>query len=214
MDEWLRLLPPGACCFALSEQAHPVAFKDPTGKYIGANRAFEDLLGYSNSELAKIRWQDITCYEDIYGEQSSFEQIQQGLAGSYMATKRYKHKLGHYVSVSCVVRRWPNGTHEPIGCYIVDVSLEVCTISDLRDAREQTRKEIDEIRARMQKMTDHGEININTSSGNNSDRAIIVLGGVVIVMAIVLAWMAYYVFGNPNMSPPPTPQVTQVSGTK
>lgn len=211
MDEWLRKLPPGACCYALSEQSHPVAFKDVSGRYIGANNAFEDLLGYSRSELVKMRWQDITLAEDIYGEQSSFESIMQGNSSSYMATKRYRHKMGHYVSVVCVIRRWPVDSREELGCFVVDVSLEVCTLADLRDAREQSRREIDTIKASLAKImerNEHGDINITAGNTGNSDRTIYALVGAVVVLGIVVIWIAYYVFGNERMTPPPSPRPT------
>ena len=70
------------------------------GKFIRANPAFCNLLGYSEAELQEKTWREITHPEDMDGGQPMFEKSIAGIINSYTMEKRYITKRGNIIWVS------------------------------------------------------------------------------------------------------------------
>lgn len=81
---------------------------DKTGKFLRANPAFCDLLGYSESELQAKHWQDITHPEDTDGGEQMFNRTIAGLVTSYAMEKRYITKRGQIIWVNLYVTGIPD----------------------------------------------------------------------------------------------------------
>jgi P-type Cu+ transporter len=72
-----------------------------------ANKAFCQILGYSDDELSTMKWQEITYPDDIETNQNNSELILSGEKSSMRWEKRYIHKDGHIVwtDISTVLQR-------------------------------------------------------------------------------------------------------------
>jgi PAS domain S-box-containing protein len=74
---------------------------------IKTNKAFQQILGYSEEELAEVSWQEITHPDDIGRDQDNIKLIIAGAKSSMRWEKRYIHKDGHIVwaDLSTVLQR-------------------------------------------------------------------------------------------------------------
>ncbi|MES2919026.1 MAG: PAS domain S-box protein [Pseudomonadota bacterium] len=79
---------------------------DPTGHFVRANRAFCEMLGYSEAELREKHSNDITPVEDQAASLAVFERTMSGELDSFTLEKRYCRKDGRLlwcrISVSSV----------------------------------------------------------------------------------------------------------------
>jgi len=78
---------------------------------ITTNRAFQQLLDYSEEELNSLHWQELTHPDDILMTQIEMEKIISGSQPSVQFQKRYIHKDGHSVwcDLSSVLQRDQEG---------------------------------------------------------------------------------------------------------
>ncbi|NEP02963.1 MAG: PAS domain S-box protein [Symploca sp. SIO2E9] len=61
-------------------------------RYIRVNRAFFEMLGYTESELMALTFKDITHPEDLENELPSLDQVRKGIINSFKLEKRYLKK--------------------------------------------------------------------------------------------------------------------------
>jgi PAS domain S-box-containing protein len=66
-------------------------------RYLAANPAFQQMVGYSDAELTKLRASDITYSEDVDPTQRRLSELALGRAESVRLQKRYVHRDGHIV---------------------------------------------------------------------------------------------------------------------
>ena len=66
-----------------------MAITDLSGRYLRANQAFCDLVGYSEIELLQMRFHDLSLDEDLEREIPQFEQMQRNETATYSLEKRY-----------------------------------------------------------------------------------------------------------------------------
>jgi PAS domain S-box-containing protein len=94
----------------------------PTGE-ITVNRAFCDLLGYSQEELRDQKWQDLTPAEDADLTQDAIDQLLKGNRETVRFTERFRHKDGSLVwaDVSSAVQR--DGEGKPL--YMVTTIVDI-----------------------------------------------------------------------------------------
>ncbi|MEP6932654.1 MAG: PAS domain S-box protein [Nitrospirota bacterium] len=67
------------------------------GHWLQVNRALCDIVGYSEQELLKKRFQSLTPFDDWQAEAPLFQKLASGEIRSYYIEKRYVHKDGHLV---------------------------------------------------------------------------------------------------------------------
>lgn len=77
---------------------------DKTGKFLRANPAFCDLLGYSEVELQSRKWHDITHPEDTDGGDQMFDRAIAGTIPGYTMEKRYITKRGQIIWVNLFLK--------------------------------------------------------------------------------------------------------------
>jgi two-component system sensor histidine kinase/response regulator len=75
-----------------------MALVSPEGRWLQVNRAFGEIVGYSEQELLTMNFQDITHPDDLV-DLHRLRQLLNGEISSYQKEKRYIHKLGHVVWV-------------------------------------------------------------------------------------------------------------------
>lgn len=106
-----------------------------SGRLISANRAFCDMLGYTEAEVQALTYREITHPEDLAKHQDVYQQLFAGRVPSYLHEKRYRHKAGHYV--------WTQINVSPLrdrdGQVISDIAV-VVNIEDRKRAEEALRQ--------------------------------------------------------------------------
>jgi PAS domain S-box-containing protein len=97
----------------------------PDGK-ISVNKAFADMLGYTQDELALKTWQMLTPEEEIEPIQAILQSMVSGKKDTARLTKRYIHKNGSFVwaDVSTVIRRDEDGKPLHFITTIIDISAQ------------------------------------------------------------------------------------------
>ena len=70
---------------------------DPSGRFVEANRAFQEFVGYTGEELKTLTYVDVTHAEDISRGAQVIEQLVSGTTREVQLEKRYRHKNGTYI---------------------------------------------------------------------------------------------------------------------
>jgi PAS domain S-box-containing protein len=75
------------------------------------NRLFHDILGYTEEELAQIKWHQITHPDDAEMSRNIWEKLMAGSQQGFRWEKRYFHKDGHvvWVDMSSTAHIGPDG---------------------------------------------------------------------------------------------------------
>jgi PAS domain S-box-containing protein len=76
-----------------------VALVAPDGHWLKVNRAFCDLVGYSDAELLTRTFQEITHPADLKDNLENLRRLVASETRSYKMEKRYIHARGHFVTV-------------------------------------------------------------------------------------------------------------------
>lgn len=82
----------------------PIAQVGLDGRFLSVNRALCEFLGYGESELLALRWQDITYSPDIPPDEDEVSKLVTSGAWGYSITKRYRCKNGNYRWINLHVR--------------------------------------------------------------------------------------------------------------
>ena len=76
-----------------------VMMADPSGRFFAANRAFRDMLGYTESELYRLTFIEIAHEEDREANMEMLRELMDGRRQNLQMEKRYRHKDGSLVWV-------------------------------------------------------------------------------------------------------------------
>ena len=119
------------------------------GRWLQANRALCEIVGYSVDELLGIKFQDITHPEDLTSDLEHARRLLAGEIGSYRTEKRYVRKDGGVVwaALSVSLVRDPRG--RPL--YFV---AQIQDVTERRRAEEEVRRSEARIRAIVETATD------------------------------------------------------------
>jgi PAS domain S-box-containing protein len=105
------------------------------------NKAFSRILGYSEAELSKLRWQEITHSDDIERSQEIISSIITGEKASARWEKRYIHKNGNIVWADISTSLQQDNEDEPL--YFItsidDITERKKTEAALRESEERYR---------------------------------------------------------------------------
>lgn len=95
----------------------------PDGE-LHVNKAFCDMLGYTEEELRNQKWQDVTHPADVRTNEGVIESILSGKQDSVRFLKRYLHKTGGVVwaDVNTILRRDTNGKPLYFMTHVIDIT--------------------------------------------------------------------------------------------
>jgi len=113
------------------------------------NKAYHDILGYSEDELNGLKWQEITHPDELERDQKNMNSIISGEHSSRRWEKRYKHKDGHYVWIDISTFLQRNSEQEPL--YFITSILD---ITDRKKAEETLLESRAKLEAALSSMTD------------------------------------------------------------
>jgi PAS domain S-box-containing protein len=79
---------------AFENSAISIMMRNLEGRFIAANSVFQNMLGYTESELCQLNFMDVTHEEDCKGELQLVAEILEGKRQHYQIEKRYRRKDG------------------------------------------------------------------------------------------------------------------------
>ncbi len=117
-----------------------VALVSLEGKWIQVNQSVSDLFGYTQDELLKKTFQDITHPDDLEKDLGLVKQVLDGKIKTYRMEKRYIHKNGTIIwallNVSLIT-----GPHEKPLYFL----SQIIDISRLKKVEKDIKKQVEEL---------------------------------------------------------------------
>lgn len=110
------------------------------------NKAFSQILGYSEAELSKLKWQTITHPDDVETNQAIINSIISGEKVSERWEKRYIHKNGNiiWVDISTTLQRDLVGKPLFFNTSIIDITRQKLADEQLRNFSKELEKKVNE----------------------------------------------------------------------
>lgn len=117
-----------------------IAHVSTEGRFLLINTKFCDIVGYSQEELLKLGFQDITHPDDLENDVGHVQRLLQGIAETYSLERRYIRRNGEPVWVNLTVSlvKKENGESAWFVAVIDDISGRKKAQLELRQAREYT----------------------------------------------------------------------------
>jgi PAS domain S-box-containing protein len=92
---------------AMEYSAIGMALVSIEGQWLQANKALCNFLGYSQTELQSLTFQQLTWPEDLNTDLEQLEQLVNGDINTYSLEKRYYTRTGSGLGAACRLRRAP-----------------------------------------------------------------------------------------------------------
>jgi diguanylate cyclase (GGDEF)-like protein/PAS domain S-box-containing protein len=93
-------------------------------KWLNVNPRLCEMLGYTQQELVRLTWTELTHPEDLEVDLAQFRRLMSGEIERYSMDKRFIHKAGNivytYLTVSC--KRKPDGTVDYVIASLEDIT--------------------------------------------------------------------------------------------
>jgi PAS domain S-box-containing protein len=119
-----------------------IVLADSSGKFVEANRAFQELVGYTNQELQTLTYGDITHEADIPHGAEVIQQLVSGTKREVQLEKRYRHKNGRCIAVRATGTMIPASDQSPL--YLLGLVEDV---SGRKTAEQELDASVSQLRA-------------------------------------------------------------------
>lgn len=106
-----------------------MALLDDAGKWLKINKKLSEIVGYSEEELLKLTFHDITHPEDLDKDLSLMQELVQEKRSHFQLEKRYHHKLGHIVHILLAVSMVKNKEGEVL--YFISQIIDISTLKNI-----------------------------------------------------------------------------------
>jgi len=118
---------------------------DEDGNYIKVNQTFCDLLGYTEEELLKMNWRDVSPPDYLNSTNITDKKMISGEVENFAADKCYVHKDGHAVwtRLFCAHLRKPDGSLQSIFSQIYNITESRLAEQEILEKEELLRMAID-----------------------------------------------------------------------
>lgn len=119
-----------------------IALLSPQGGWLSVNRALCDIVGYTQEELMRKTFQDITHPDDLELDLRQLDQLRTGAIAQYQIEKRYIRKDGATVWVNLNVssKRNPGGGIE----YLIAVAKDIQAQKEAQAALETLHADLEQ----------------------------------------------------------------------
>ncbi len=136
-----------------------MALVSTDGQFLHINYAWSTLLGYTEAEMLKMRFRDITHPDDIESSNAYLRKMLAGELGELRAEKRYLHKDGHivWVQLFAVLVRDSEGQPLYFISQIQDITERRQAETVLRESEERYRDLFDNAVELIQSVTPDGK---------------------------------------------------------
>jgi PAS domain S-box-containing protein len=136
-----------------------IALTDAKGFFTATNRAFQQLVGYTDEELRSLSYRDITYAEDLPANLVLGEKLWEGKLPQFTHEKRYRRKDGKLIWVRNTVSLAPGS--ETVPRFAMGI---VEDITERKNAEEQLRRS-EAYLAAGQRLSHTGSWALDVSSG-------------------------------------------------
>jgi PAS domain S-box-containing protein len=137
---------------AFENSAIGIAMADFSGHFLAANSAFQNMLGYTESELRELTFVDVTYEEDRKLNLELVNELVEGKRQHFEIEKRYRRKEGSLVWVRTNVSLVP-GTDD-VAPFWFGVVEDITARKEAEHALQMTQAEL----ARVSRLTTLGEL--------------------------------------------------------
>lgn len=124
------------------------------GQFIKANRAFMDMLGYSNEELTRMNYRDITYAKDLELDEKKTASLLKGEISTFSLEKRYLRKDGEVIWVYLTVSKTQTTQQTP--------SYLVAVVENIND-RKRFENELEITQANLEEMVAQRTMDLQAS---------------------------------------------------
>ncbi|MCS3903058.1 diguanylate cyclase (GGDEF)-like protein/PAS domain S-box-containing protein [Methylohalomonas lacus] len=116
-----------------------MALVSPQGQWLRVNRALCEITGYSEQELLKLSFQDITHPDDLNMDLDYLRQLLDGELESYTLEKRYFHKNGNivWILLSVSLMRDEDGQPHFFIAQIQDITDRIMALREMRESEQR-----------------------------------------------------------------------------
>ena len=76
-----------------------VALSDPIGRFLATNPVYQEMLGYTDEELQRLSFLDLTHEEDFESSRTLVDELLSGKRQQFQIEKQYRRKNGSLVWV-------------------------------------------------------------------------------------------------------------------
>jgi len=90
-----------------------IVLSNTAGRFVDANRAFQELVGYTIQELRTLTYRDITHEADLHRGAESKQRLLSGSVREVQIEKRYRHKDGRFIWVRATGTAIPGNDGSP-----------------------------------------------------------------------------------------------------
>lgn len=117
-----------------------VAHVSPEGRWLRVNRKLCEIVGYSEAELLRLTFQDITHPDDLATDLAQTEKVRSGKLDTYSLEKRYIRKDGSLVWITLTV----SGVHDASGKFdhFISVIEDISRRKQVEEALQHSQKEL------------------------------------------------------------------------
>lgn len=143
-----------------------MALLDSDGKWLKINKKLSDIVGYSEEELSKLTFQDITHPEDLDEDLNLLQELVQEKRSHYQLEKRYYHKLGHIVHIFLAVSMVKNKEGEVL--YFISQIIDISTLKKIEHEIKSLLTITNEQNARLRNFAHIVSHNLRSHSGGIS----------------------------------------------
>lgn len=141
-----------------------MALVSPMGKWIKVNKKVPEIFGYSEEELLKITFQDITHPEDLNKDLKHFKRLLNNTSDNYQIEKRYFHKNGEIISTLLSVSIVRNKAGAPL--FFVSQILDITELKNSKASLEHILKVTKSQNERLKNFAHIVSHNLRSHSGN------------------------------------------------
>jgi PAS domain S-box-containing protein len=124
------------------------ALVELNGRFRAANRSLSDMLGYTEFELQRLSFRDITYSEDLESDLALVDRLLAGEIEGYRLEKRFVHKNGHLVWVLVAVSLVRDEAGAPQ--YFVSQGTDITPQKEAEEALARRAEELERSNAELE----------------------------------------------------------------
>jgi PAS domain S-box-containing protein len=149
-----------------------IALTDENRRFVAANKAFQEMLGYTEEELCRVGPVEITHEDDREATREMLDNMLSGRSSGYHVEKRYQRKDGAVIWVRVSTAQAP----EP-GSSLRGIPTIIEDITERRRAEDELQEARDEL-LRVNRLSTMGELSASIAHEVNQPLSAIVANGV------------------------------------